>query len=190
MTKEQLRKAYKAERLKIDEGAYEQASVAIIEQLKQRDWSAYIYVHVYLPIQKMREIDTWPFIDWLQVQHPNVHIVISRSNPVDFTMEHYRFVNRTFLVENSWGILEPVDGEDIHASLLDVVVVPLLVADKHGNRVGYGKGFYDRFLEDCRPDCLKLGLSLFEPVDQIENLHAQDIPLDELITPKRTYSFK
>ena len=189
MTKEQLRQFYKAKRRSLDRASYTKSVGLILQELQGRDWSAAAYVHVYLPIKKMGEIDTWPFITWLEEYFPAVNIVISRSNPTDFSMEHYRFVDRTFLVENVWGILEPVDGEPVDAKLLDVVLVPLLVADKTGNRVGYGKGFYDRFLEGCRPDCLKLGLSLFEPVDQIDDLHTQDIPLDELITPKGIYSF-
>lgn len=190
MTKEQLRKIYKAERKQLADASYAKASRAIIAQLEQRDWSSCAYIHVYLPIQKMREIDTWPFMDWLQDNYPAMHIIISRSNPADFSMQHYHFVSRSSLLENDWGILEPFDGDLVDILLLDVVIVPLLVADKHGNRVGYGKGFYDRFLAGCRPDCLKLGLSLFEPVPFLDDVHPQDIPLDELITPTRTYSFK
>lgn len=189
MTKEQLRQFYKGKRRALDSASYAAAVDSIMQQLQQRDWSGATYVHIYLPIVKMSEIDTWPFIAWLQEYFPKVNIVVSRSNPNDFTMQHYRFVDRTFLVENKWGILEPIEGDLIDVKLLDVVLIPLLVADKDGNRVGYGKGFYDRFLEGCRSDCLKLGLSLFEPVDQIDDLHAQDIPLDKLITPKGTYSF-
>ena len=74
----------------------------------------------------------------------------------------------------------------MHPSEVDVVLVPGLAFDEGGHRVGYGRGFYDRFLALCRPDCLKVGLSYFEPISQITDIHAGDIRLDLLITPERS----
>jgi 5-formyltetrahydrofolate cyclo-ligase len=73
--------------------------------------------------------------------------------------------------------------------MIDLVFIPLLACDLQGNRVGYGKGFYDRFLSKCRYDVKKIGLSFFDPVDKIEDVNVFDIPLDECITPKKTWVF-
>jgi 5-formyltetrahydrofolate cyclo-ligase len=69
------------------------------------------------------------------------------------------------------------------------VIVPLLCFDRRGHRVGYGKGFYDRYLQKCRPDCIKAGLSFFDPVDLIDDTYADDIPLDICVTPSETFRF-
>jgi len=55
--------------------------------------------------------------------------------------------------------------------------------------VGYGKGYYDRFLKRCRTDCLKVGLSYFGPVETIPEAHDADIPLDCCITPEVIQTF-
>jgi len=70
-----------------------------------------------------------------------------------------------------------------------VVIVPLLICDLNGYRLGYGKGFYDRFLSECRADVLKIGLNYFEPIAQIPG-EDTDIPLDFLITPINCHAFK
>ena len=70
-----------------------------------------------------------------------------------------------------------------------MVLVPLLGFDERGHRVGYGKGFYDRFLAECNPKIQKIGLSLFEPVAQIDDTSDFDIPLDACITPNRIWYF-
>ena len=87
------------------------------------------------------------------------------------------------------GIPEPVDGLEVPASKLDVVFVPLLAFDKKGHRVGYGGGFYDRFLKSCKKDVLKIGLSFFLPELEIEDIHSDDIPLDFCVTPGEVFRF-
>jgi len=67
--------------------------------------------------------------------------------------------------------------------MIDAVLIPLLAFDNQGFRVGYGGGFYDRFLPACRPEALKVGLSFFDPVDVIEDKDQYDIPMDYCVTP-------
>jgi 5-formyltetrahydrofolate cyclo-ligase len=67
--------------------------------------------------------------------------------------------------------------------------LPLLCFDKHGHRVGYGKGYYDNFLGDCRPETIKIGLSLFEVEDEIDAIYADDVPLNFCVTPDKVYPF-
>ena len=91
---------------------------------------------------------------------------------------------------SDWGIPEPVGGIVVKPTDFDIVLIPLLAFDKNGQRVGYGKGFYDRYLLNCRLDCLKIGISLFEPVDLIEEMESHDIPLDIAICPAKLYDFR
>jgi 5-formyltetrahydrofolate cyclo-ligase len=90
---------------------------------------------------------------------------------------------------NQWGITEPEYGKEVPPQLIDVVIVPLLAFDTRGNRLGYGKGFYDRFLAECKADVLKIGVSYFEPEQAFEEVDEYDIPLDICVTPERVWSF-
>jgi 5-formyltetrahydrofolate cyclo-ligase len=90
---------------------------------------------------------------------------------------------------NEYNIPEPLDNDVVPPDAIDLVIIPLLAFDEKGNRVGYGKGFYDRYLKECREDCMKLGFSYFDPVDSIDDAGEFDVPLDFCITPHRTYVF-
>ncbi|HRN98584.1 MAG TPA: 5-formyltetrahydrofolate cyclo-ligase, partial [Flavobacterium sp.] len=61
--------------------------------------------------------------------------------------------------------------------------------DTRGFRVGYGKGIYDHCLKECRPDVIKIGLSLFDPEPLIEDVWAEDVALDYCVTPRGIHSF-
>ncbi|MEY3642146.1 MAG: hypothetical protein RLZZ149_74, partial [Pseudomonadota bacterium] len=90
---------------------------------------------------------------------------------------------------NQYGIPEPMGGIEIKAGQIDAAIIPLLAFDNIGNRVGYGKGYYDRFLANCRADVLKIGLSFFPPVSSIDDIENFDKKLDFCITPERVYAF-
>jgi 5-formyltetrahydrofolate cyclo-ligase len=72
---------------------------------------------------------------------------------------------------------------------MDVVFVPLLAFDENGQRVGYGKGFYDRFLNECKEDVITVGLSFFEAENELIEANATDVPLRYCVTPERVYEF-
>jgi 5-formyltetrahydrofolate cyclo-ligase len=100
-------------------------------------------------------------------------------------MVAYQVPSNDSLITSAWGILEPNPQtcQKVPITDIDLVIIPLLAFDASGNRVGYGKGFYDRFLQDCRPDTLKIGVCLDEPVQRIDDVEAHDIPLDLCISP-------
>ena len=86
------------------------------------------------------------------------------------------------LKKGNFGILEP-EGEKAEKDYIDIVIVPAVAFDKKGYRIGYGKGFYDRFLKDFKG--LKVGVAYdFQVVDQVPH-HEHDIPVDIIVTPTR-----
>jgi 5-formyltetrahydrofolate cyclo-ligase len=93
-------------------------------------------------------------------------------------MESYVLDTNTKIVENSWGIPEPTNAIKCPDDTIDMILMPLLCFDKQGFRVGYGKGFYDRFLQKCRKDIIKIGLSLFDSVDKIDDVNENDVRMD------------
>ncbi|WP_347157393.1 5-formyltetrahydrofolate cyclo-ligase [Pontibacter chitinilyticus] len=141
-------------------------------------------VHVFLPIIKNNEVNTWPVIERLRLEHPEVRVAVPVTDVAQHVLTHHHLTDEAVLVENAWGIPEPQNAQLILAPEVDIVLVPLLAFDKYGHRVGYGKGFYDRFLADCRPDVLKIGLSLAPPVESITDANAFDIPLDAVVMPE------
>jgi 5-formyltetrahydrofolate cyclo-ligase len=92
------------------------------------------------------------------------------------------------LKQNQWGIDEPEFGEEIYPEEFDLIIVPLLAFDKSGHRVGYGKGYYDRFLSKCRPDAKRIGLSFFKPTDNID-AEEHDLQLTSVITTAEIFTF-
>src|SRR5690606_8946813 len=105
------------------------------------------------------------------------------------TLVHYMLTDSTIIKPNKWHIPEPVDGLEVSPDKIDVVFMPLLVFDTFGNRIGYGKGYYDNFLKECRPDVIKIGLSFFDPEAKIGDLREGDVPMDYCVTPDKIYSF-
>lgn len=159
----------------------------IAGHLQQVDWSLYKYVHVFLAISRFNEPDLSGFVAWLRNAHPHVNLVISRSNLQDGTMQHFVWDDQTVFVENKWGIPEPVGGLQVEEQLLDVVFVPLLVADRWGHRVGYGKGFYDRFLVQCSAEVQTIGVSYFPVLAEKIEADNWDVPLKKIVTPEGVF---
>lgn len=187
MTKSELRKKYKSLRESFSVNEIEEKSLAIANHLvKMNVWDK-TYFHLFLTIEEQKEVDT-EFI--LQVlAGKDKEIVVSKSDFETFEMTHYLLTDNTKFKKNNYNIAEPIDGIEVPISKIEVVFVPLLAYDEKGNRVGYGKGFYDKFLSKCKPETIKIGLSFFEPEATIEDISVTDIKLDCCITPNGIISF-
>ena len=180
MTKAELRKKYKSLRKQLTADEIEEKSLAIANKLLKLPIWEYSYYHIFLPIIAQNEINTEYLLHILQGK--DKHVVVSKSDFSNNTLSHYLLTDTTVLKENEYNIPEPVDGIEIPVNKLEVVFVPLLAYDTKGNRVGYGKGFYDTFLNECNPNTLKIGLSFFEAEDFIEDVNENDMVLDNVIT--------
>ena len=80
------------------------------------------------------------------------------------------------LVPNKWGVLEPSCCEEVDPQIINLAIIPALMADRHGYRLGYGAGFYDRFLKKLNPECIKI-------VAVPESLFVTELPKDEWDLP-------
>jgi len=187
LTKKQLRKKYKELRLKLSIEEIDEASIHIANQLLNIPIWSHNYYHTFLPIEEQKEVNTEYLLNILAGKDKN--IIISKSNFENFSMSHYVLTDNTLLKKNQYNIPEPVNGIPVETKLIDVVFVPLLAYDLKGNRIGYGKGFYDRFLALCKPETLKIGLSFFEPESETITTSEKDIILDYCITQNNIYTF-
>lgn len=187
MTKKEIRKKYKALRAALSTDEIETMSLAIANQSLSVDIWANQSFHLFLPIAEQKEVNTEYLLQILFGKDKN--IVISRTDFDSLSMHHVLLTDSTTIKKNKYNIPEPVDGFPVDDQQIDVVFIPLLACDKQGNRVGYGKGFYDSFLEKCKADVVKIGLSFFQPEDEITDIWPGDIPLDILITPEEIFHF-
>lgn len=144
-------------------------------------------LHIFLSMERTREPDTWQIIDRIRREFSGIRLVVPRINGDQ--LEHLYFEGLHQLKQSDFGILEPGQGIPANVSKLDFVLVPLAAFDVKGNRVGYGKGYYDRFLKGCRPDCIKAGLSFFDPVEELTDIEEHDVPLNLCFTPTKVYTF-
>lgn len=193
MTKQALRQTFLARRRALPADEVDARSEQICLRLFEQDWiTPNATIHTFLPILRQNEVNTWLIIQRLWHDFPQVQIAVPVTDADEYRLRHYELTSDTVLTENRWGIAEPSTESSlpIDTEAVDLVLVPLLVFDQRGHRVGYGGGFYDRFLAQCRTNCLKIGLSLFEPIESINDTVATDIPLDVALTPERVYIFK
>lgn len=147
-------------------------------------------VHVFLTLKDRGEVETGLIIERIWRSFPQISVVVPRVNRKEKKMECAVYDPMSRLVPNFWGIFEPLNTRVISENAVDIVLVPLLSFDKRGHRVGYGGGYYDKFLSICREDCLKVGVSLFDPVERIEDIGPHDVHIDFCVTPDKVWDFQ
>ena len=186
MDKNNFRKKYLSLRTGISDEDLEDLSIAIANNsLKLPIWEFSNY-HIFLPIINKKEINTEFILHILQGKDKSILVPKVKNNK---EMTHILLQDNTILKLNPQNIPEPDDGIEISSKQIEVVFVPLMAFDELGNRVGYGKGFYDIFLKKCSKNTLKIGLSFFEAENFIIENTSHDVALDYCITPNKVYSF-
>jgi 5-formyltetrahydrofolate cyclo-ligase len=190
MEKSELRKIYLERRAGLSPGGVAKASGEIAEHFfKSVELPPGCVVHTFIRIGRFNEIDTSMIYYRLWRDRPDIATTAPRADLDTGEIESVAFNASSEWEMNRFGIREPAEGKVIDPNDVDVVIVPLLAFDRSGHRVGYGKGMYDRFLARCRPDCKKIGVSLFEPTDVIDGVTDTDIRLDLCITPDAVFRF-
>ena len=186
MDKSQIRTQCKELRKELSEIEVMDKSLLIANRcLELPVWEEQIF-HLFLTLEDQNEVDTALILTLLQGKDKEV--VVPKIADAE-QLQHFLLTDQTRFQKNALGIPEPVSGIEIEASKIDVVFVPLLAFDDKGHRVGYGKGYYDRFLATCRPNCIKVGLSFFEKEQDSFIIEPTDIPLDYCVTPEKIYPF-
>lgn len=189
MTKKELRTIYKLKRTQLNDSEVEKLQDIILINFQQLALPFLQCLHTYLPMHSHQEVDTFPVMEFLKFRNPGMEIVIPKTDFSDNSMQSFIYDEETVLVKNKYGIMEPANGVKVDNDVIDIILVPLLAFDEAGNRVGYGKGFYDRFLSECNEDIIKIGLSFFEAIDHIDDTDEFDIPLTYCVTPRKVYEF-
>jgi 5-formyltetrahydrofolate cyclo-ligase len=190
MTKLILRKIYLEKRKNLSPAQRAKKSELIAGRFLERfDLTGIKFLHCFMPIEKLGEINTSLIFDRIRREFPHVETVAPRADFTTGEMESVRFDSMSALVRSKFGINEPASGETVQPENIDIVLTPLLCFDSRGFRAGYGKGFYDKFLRKCRADCLKIGLSFFEPIEKIIDTNDFDVKLDYCVTPENIYKF-
>ncbi len=184
--KSTLRKEALSKRIALSQKELDALNHELLNQVKTLDFTNVKSIHIFLPIAAKREPNTFLLIDWLQQKHPEIMIVVPKADFDTSTMSQHIYYGKEQLCPNDYQILEPINDEPF-LGVPDMVIIPLLVVDRNGFRVGYGKGFYDRFLENITTQ--KIGLSFFEPTEEIIDVHLNDIRLDKCITPSGVLKF-
>jgi 5-formyltetrahydrofolate cyclo-ligase len=187
MLKKDLRQKYKALRNHLSENDLEEMSLAIANKVLTLPIWEKTYFHIFLPITEHKEVNTEFILHLLSGK--DKEIIISKSDFKTREMTHFLLTDNTKIKKNQYNIPEPVDGLEVPTNKIDVVFVPLLAFDKTGHRAGYGKGFYDKFLSECKPETIKIGLSFFEAEEKIEDVFENDVKLDYCVTPNEVYRF-
>ena len=187
MTKQEIRTVYKSKRQQLSAESIENFSISMLHIFRKINLTGKRHVLSYAPIKGHNEFNVRLCDPVISAQ--STGIALPRIDPVTLSMEALEYNSNSELIKNSLGIEEPSGGTVLAPEVVDVVLVPLLAFDPKGYRVGYGKGYYDRYLFRCRPDVLKIGFSFFEPVDSIDDISLFDVPLNYSITPMRLYEF-
>ena len=184
MRKAELRKLYREKRGAMGQEEISSCSRVIADLLfAEFDFATLKVVHCFISIAKFNEVDTGIIFERIWKDFPNVRTAVPRVDNSTGELEHFYYDSDTVMVKNAWGIEEPSGAERVDPKEVDLVIVPLLCFDERGYRVGYGKGYYDRFLRECRADCATAGLSFFPPEIEIKDVHDGDFALDMFIMP-------
>ena len=193
-TKAALRRAALPRRLALSPAEVTRRSQQLAEQLfSSFPVAAWRWLHVFLPLASKHEPDTWQIINRIWAENLPVRLAAPVVQPDGISLKNYELTPATPLLPSRWGIPEPVaePAAEVASALFDAVLVPLLAVDRHGQRVGYGGGFYDRFLAQCRPETQFIGLNLLTdaPGPALADVLPTDVPLHACVGPGGVWKF-
>lgn len=188
MTKTALREIYKQKRKQLEAGQRLHLSSKVVQNALNylSTHPGIEHIHVFLPIKRLHEINTFPLINSLVQQDKHIYTSISDHDKRE--MKTVKLTVSNHFIEDRWGIPVPAEWQSGEESLIQLIFLPLLAYDLRGQRLGYGKGFYDRFLSRFPPGVIKAGLSFFAPETTIP-AEPHDVPLDICISPEGVRAF-
>lgn len=188
MNKKEARTFYKQKRLELSPSELDERSEMICNSIFSNFQLEGKTISLFLPIERQKEINTYKILE--KGAAIGTMVALPKTIVSNHTLKHYQFESQAQLALSELGIPEPSYGKLIKPEQLDFVFVPLLAVDKTGHRIGYGKGYYDRFLRKCSPKCLFVGLHLFDEFIDIDDIDNHDIQLNYCITPTKIIRFE
>jgi 5-formyltetrahydrofolate cyclo-ligase len=189
MLKKEARKIFKEKRKAISPQKKMKLDDLLLIQFQQLQLPFINSLLSFYPVEHNNEPDTFNITRYLQFKNPGLLIAYPKTDLQTHTLQAVISEGNDLFEQNAFLIPEPIGSNYIKADEIDLILVPLLAFDEKGFRVGYGKGFYDRFLKQCKDGCIKIGLSYFNPIDTIEDAGEFDVPLNFCITPQKVYVF-
>jgi 5-formyltetrahydrofolate cyclo-ligase len=189
MLKKELRDKYKKARMALSEKDRVINADLILINFQKIELPFINCVLSYLAAELLGEIDTGLILRYLEFKNPSLRIAVPRIDVKSEIFNSVEINNNDVMQTNHFGVSEPASGTIVHPQEIDLAIVPLLAFDTRGFRVGFGKGYFDKFLSLCKPEIIKIGLSDYEAEDEIEDINTFDIPLNFCITPQNIYSF-
>ncbi len=180
ISKQTLREKFKILRKDLSKEEVRERSKMILENLHLlSDFFRADVVHTYIS-SKNNETDTHELIRVLLKQKKRV--VVPISDKVSKVMKHSELFSLSELVGGAYGILEPRMYRPVPVEQIEVVIVPALAVDREGNRLGFGAGFYDRFLHDVHLPTIALAYD-FQVIQQVPK-ESTDVPVSFIVTEK------
>lgn len=174
MEKKEIRRAINKQRRALSEPEKNSAAAQVYEKLEQTDSfqsAKRILFYYALP-------DELPTKDFLEQWCGRKEFYLPRVNGVELDILPY---DKTKLESGAYSIEEPIGDDLLNPQELDLIIVPAVAFDHNANRLGRGKGFYDRLLSTT--EAVKIGVGYdFQIIEDIP-VESHDIPMDIVITP-------
>ena len=187
--KKELRKLYGEKRMALSASQRLKMDDLLLIQFQQSSIEIPEWVLSYQALEHHAEFDPYLIEEYCYFKNPGSQIVYPVIDETNFSMRCVLTDEEGHFQKNKYGIDEPVSGITIDPLELQLVILPLLCFDVSGQRVGYGKGYYDRLLKRCSESCVTVGFSYFPPIDALIDNDAFDVPLNYVITPENVHDF-
>ncbi len=190
--KEKLRESILEEKIKFSESITKQKSLAIFDTLKKTEFYKNAdNVMVYIPLDEENEVLTEPVIDDLTNRGKKVFIPLTVHKTKEMIVSELKDIKNDLKVGN-FGVMEPKEEatRPVEPSVLDLVIVPGVVFDNKGYRVGHGAGYYDRFLPKLPEKTTTVSLIFdMQLIDKVPT-ESHDIAVEYIITESRLIECK
>lgn len=165
----------------MDEDVWREKSQLIVDHLEESSvFKQAERIHSYISMNQRNEVNTHFLIR--ELLEEGKEVIVPVTNFEDGMLSHVQLHDFDELQPNKWGLLEPPVTDTVEARSFDIILIPMAAADIKGNRLGYGKGFYDRFLSGCKGT--KIGLLFHRFIQEEIPSEDFDVKMDMLISEK------
>jgi 5-formyltetrahydrofolate cyclo-ligase len=176
-----FRENVKTQRAQVSPTAAQEAAISLWTQLQEESFfqearriAAFCSVGT--------EISTMPMLEGILKSGKKLYL--PKTDSTKTLLEFHPVQDLKTLIPGPFKIPEPPEGTVLEPEEIDLILVPGLAFDNRGHRLGYGQGFYDRYLNLLNPGCFTLGVAYsFQIIDKTPNIE-HDIPVNAVLTEK------